>query len=175
MLATMTANLVSNAVKYTDRGGVLLGCRVRGDWVAIEVYDTGPGVPADRQEVIFEAFRQLNDEREGLGLGLSIVRQTAEVLGCRVRLRSVVGRAALRGGRPACRSGAAREGAPTRQRADAALAGPVAAPQRRTRRGALSLDHSMATSCLGAWPASPPNGRGWSPAGERAAAVARLR
>lgn len=92
MLTTVVANLVSNAVKYTERGGVLLGCRRRGGDLSIEVIDTGPGVPANRQEVIFEAFRQLNDEREGLGLGLSIVRQTAEVLGHRVRMTSQIGR-----------------------------------------------------------------------------------
>jgi signal transduction histidine kinase len=92
MVATTVANLVNNAVKYTDRGGVLVGCRLRGDRVSIEVVDTGPGIPADKQEVIFDAFSQLNAEREGLGLGLSIVRQTADLLGCRVRLTSVPGR-----------------------------------------------------------------------------------
>lgn len=92
MLTTVVANLVANAIKYTDEGGVLLGCRRRGDVVSVQVLDTGPGVAADRQDVIFEAFRQLNAEREGLGLGLSIVRQTAELLGCSVRLASVPGR-----------------------------------------------------------------------------------
>ena len=95
MVATMAANLVSNALKYTERGGVLLGCRSRGDGVSLEVWDTGPGVPDDRQEVIFEAFRQLNAEQEGLGLGLSIVRQTAEALGCTVRMRSRIGRGSV--------------------------------------------------------------------------------
>lgn len=92
MVATLVANLVANAIKYTDRGGVLVGVRRRGGLVSLEVADTGPGIPEDRREVIFEAFRQLNAEREGMGLGLSIVRQTAELLGCRVRLASAPGR-----------------------------------------------------------------------------------
>lgn len=94
MLTTIVANLVANALKYTERGGVLLGARRCGDQVRIAVVDTGPGIDPDQHDAIFEAFRQLNDEREGLGLGLSIVRQTAELLGHCVEVKSRLGRGA---------------------------------------------------------------------------------
>lgn len=77
----------------------------------IEIFDTGSGIPSDKLDVIFEAFRQLDDKREGLGLGLSIVRQTAELLGHELSVRSMVGR----GSRfiievPRARGGASRSG-----------------------------------------------------------------
>ena len=91
MLASMLRNLIDNAVKYTDRGGVLVGCRRRGTTVAIEVHDTGVGIAPERREEIFAEFHQLDPRREGLGLGLSIVRRTAELLGHRLELRSIEG------------------------------------------------------------------------------------
>lgn len=78
-------NLVSNAIRYTERGGVLVGGRARGKHVAVEVWDTGIGVaPADQSE-IFREFHQLGnperDRRKGFGLGLAIARGLAHVLG----------------------------------------------------------------------------------------------
>jgi signal transduction histidine kinase len=92
MLSTILHNLVGNAVKYTDRGGVLIGCRRRGNKLWIEIYDTGIGIPGDRIDTIFGELHQLDPQREGLGLGLWIVRNTAEVLGHELSVRSTVGR-----------------------------------------------------------------------------------
>lgn len=95
ILETMLRNLVSNALKFTREGGVLLAARRRADDVAIEIYDTGPGIPPDKHDRIFREFERSRDEavgpNEGLGLGLSIVRRYARLLGVRVALRSRVG------------------------------------------------------------------------------------
>jgi signal transduction histidine kinase len=81
MLSTIIGNLVGNAIKYTDRGGVLVGCRRRGDALVIEVSDTGRGIEEDQLAAIFNSFHQLDGAAEGLGLGLAIVKRTAELLG----------------------------------------------------------------------------------------------
>jgi signal transduction histidine kinase len=92
LLLRILRNLVSNAIRYTPSGGVLVGARPRGDEVAIEVRDRGPGVPPEAQREIFDAFHQLpGSSRTGLGLGLSIVEGLVRVLGHRVELRSAVG------------------------------------------------------------------------------------
>lgn len=81
VMMRMVTNLVSNAIKYTDRGGVLLGVRRRGDRVRIEVHDTGPGLgPGGLDAALPRHARQ--SEAEGSGLGLDIVRQLAEAHGC---------------------------------------------------------------------------------------------
>jgi signal transduction histidine kinase len=96
LLARMLRNLVSNAIRYTKAGSVLVGARPRGDCVAIEVRDSGPGIPAEAQREIFEAFHQLpGSTRSGLGLGLSIVDGLARVLGHAVELRSAAGRGSV--------------------------------------------------------------------------------
>lgn len=92
MLGTLIGNLIGNAVKYTERGGVLVGCRRRGDSVSIEVLDTGVGMPVEAVELLFEAFNQADSGADGMGLGLWIVRQTAETLGHPIDVRSRVGR-----------------------------------------------------------------------------------
>jgi signal transduction histidine kinase len=91
MLSTILHNLIGNAIKYTDRGGVLIGCRRRGNALWIEIYDTGIGIPPDRIDAIFGELHQLDPQREGLGLGLWIARSTAEVLGHELSVRSTVG------------------------------------------------------------------------------------
>jgi signal transduction histidine kinase/CheY-like chemotaxis protein len=96
-------NLVGNAIRYTQRGGVLIGCRRRGDKLRIAVWDTGCGIPSDRREDVFHEFVQLDpvDSREpaeqgrGLGLGLAIVARTAELLATHIELRSTVGRGSM--------------------------------------------------------------------------------
>jgi anti-sigma regulatory factor (Ser/Thr protein kinase) len=89
-------NLVSNAVRYTDRGRILVGCRRRGLRIAVQVWDTGAGIALDEQERVFQEYYQIgNPERDrskGLGLGLAIVRRLAELLDCELKLRSEPGR-----------------------------------------------------------------------------------
>jgi signal transduction histidine kinase len=93
MLTTIVGNLIGNAIKYTEHGGVLVGCRRRDNALAIEVWDSGVGIPEDQLERIFQAFQQLDSARsEGLGLGLAIVRRTAELLGYDIAVDSRPGR-----------------------------------------------------------------------------------
>lgn len=94
LLRSMVQNLVSNAVKYTGSGSVLLGARRRGDLLTIEVHDTGPGIASENHEVIFEEFKRLmpaSTQAGGLGLGLATVRRAAALLGYQVTLRSSLG------------------------------------------------------------------------------------
>lgn len=90
LLRRVLQNLLSNAVRYTTRGRILLGCRRVGDAVRIEVWDTGPGIPLARQREIFEEFRRLDDSSDdsGAGLGLAIVDRIARLLGHGIVLRS---------------------------------------------------------------------------------------
>lgn len=92
-------NLVSNAIRYTAEGGILVGCRRRGERVVIEVWDTGMGIPASQHEAVFSDFVQLGnperDHRKGLGLGLAIARRLARLLGGEITLDSVAGRGSV--------------------------------------------------------------------------------
>jgi signal transduction histidine kinase len=92
LLGTILGNLVGNAIKYTDKGGILVRVRRRGDAHRIEVWDSGAGIPRNQRDRIFESFRQLDSKSEGLGLGLAIVRRTADLLGCAVGVVSRLGR-----------------------------------------------------------------------------------
>lgn len=95
LLREILQNLLSNAIRYTERGEVRLRTRAIADGVRIDVADTGPGIPADKREIVFEEFQQLGGlggpRREGFGLGLSIVRHAARALGLSVELESEVG------------------------------------------------------------------------------------
>ena len=99
LLEQMTRNLLANALKYTKRGRVLLGCRRHGDILSIEIWDTGIGIPDKDLHAIFEEYHQLNNaarERSlGLGLGLSIVQQLGKLLDHRVHVRSRSGRGSV--------------------------------------------------------------------------------
>jgi len=99
LLEQMLRNLMSNALKYTDSGKLLLGCRRRGAALRIEVWDTGRGIPEDQLEAIFEEFHQLdNPARErsrGLGLGLSIVQRLANLLGYAIDVQSQPGKGSV--------------------------------------------------------------------------------
>lgn len=90
LLRRVLQNLLSNAVRYTAHGRILLGCRRIGDTVRIEVWDTGPGIPRARQREIFEEFRRLDDGDDGggSGLGLAIVDRIARLLGHGITLQS---------------------------------------------------------------------------------------
>ena len=89
-------NLVSNAVRYTETGRVLVGCRRDSVAVRVEVWDTGPGISRDQHEQIFQEYYQLGnaerDRAKGLGLGLAIVRRLTLLLECPLTLRSTPGR-----------------------------------------------------------------------------------
>jgi signal transduction histidine kinase len=92
-LETLVGNLVANAVKYTLQGGrVLVGCRRRADGAALHVIDTGLGMASESIDALFDAFRQGDVRSDGLGLGLWIVKRTAEALGVSVQVNSVPGR-----------------------------------------------------------------------------------
>src|SRR5262245_27379954 len=92
LLERIVFNLVSNAVRYTSRGGVVVGCRNRGVNLRIEVWDTGPGVPQDQQQNIFGEFCRLGAPAAGLGLGLAIVDRLCQLLDHSVRLTSILGK-----------------------------------------------------------------------------------
>ncbi|MBV9288936.1 MAG: hybrid sensor histidine kinase/response regulator [Hyphomicrobiales bacterium] len=98
LMRRLLQNLVSNALKYTLKGRVLVGCRREGAALRIEVWDTGLGIPPDRQRAVFEEFRRLDQGARvarGLGLGLSIVERVARVLDHRVGLRSRHGKGSV--------------------------------------------------------------------------------
>ena len=96
LLERILLNLVSNAVRYTLRGGIIVGCRRRGEMLRIEVWDSGPGIPEDQKQNIFGEFFQLPaPERSrygGLGLGLAIVDRLRLLLNHQIDLASTVGR-----------------------------------------------------------------------------------
>lgn len=96
LLERLLANLVSNAIRYTDKGGILVSARRRNGAVLVEVRDTGIGIPAEHQQAIFVEFYQINnaarESHKGLGLGLSIVDRLARALGVRIELISQLGR-----------------------------------------------------------------------------------
>jgi signal transduction histidine kinase len=100
-LQQIVGNLLSNAIKYTPAGSVILRARahplaMRGGvegWVHVEVIDTGVGIPADKQDLIFEEFRRLGvGDKPGAGLGLAISERLAEALGGQISVESEVGR-----------------------------------------------------------------------------------
>ncbi|RDK07747.1 ATP-binding response regulator, partial [Cupriavidus lacunae] len=92
-------NLIANAIRYTQQGGVLVACRKRRLHAMIEVWDTGIGIPAAQHRDIFREFHQLGnperDQRKGLGLGLAIVDGLARTMRTRVTLGSLPGRGSV--------------------------------------------------------------------------------
>lgn len=95
LLRRILQNLISNAIKYTEEGRVLVGCRRLGGRIAVQVTDTGIGIPAAKQKAIFREFHRLDAGvrvARGLGLGLSIVERIARVLDHPVTVESTPGR-----------------------------------------------------------------------------------
>ena len=92
-------NFISNALRYTARGGVLIACRTRGKRLALEVWDTGAGIPPSQWDNIFKEFHQLGnperDRRKGLGLGLAIVQRLAREMKTSVEVLSHPGRGSV--------------------------------------------------------------------------------
>lgn len=92
-LRRIIQNLLSNAIRYTDHGGVLMGCRKRGDYLAIDIWDTGPGIPQSKLKDIFQEFKRIpgpNTDSKGLGLGLAIVERMASKMGYKIEVESWV-------------------------------------------------------------------------------------
>jgi len=96
LLERILTNLVANAIRYTERGSVLIGARRRGSEIRIDVIDTGPGIAPEHQAAVFDEFFQIanpgREYAEGHGLGLSIVRRLVALLGHRLELQSTPGR-----------------------------------------------------------------------------------
>jgi len=99
MLQSIVDNLVSNALRYTDAGGVLLAARRCAGALRLDVFDTGPGIAAELIPQLFIAYRRFDDRKsrhdEGQGLGLALVRKQADLLGHVLQVRSVPGRGSL--------------------------------------------------------------------------------
>jgi signal transduction histidine kinase/CheY-like chemotaxis protein len=92
LMERILRNLIANAVHYTQRGRIVVGCRRRGETIRAEVWDTGPGIPYAYQERVFQEYFQLEnaerDRAKGLGLGLAIVRRLTNLLGSELVLCS---------------------------------------------------------------------------------------
>jgi CheY-like chemotaxis protein len=99
LLGRVLRNLLSNAIRYTPAGRVLLGCRRRADSLRIEVSDTGVGIPETQLQVVFEEFRQLSApshfQEKNFGLGLAIVQRIARMLDHSIDLKSKLGRGSV--------------------------------------------------------------------------------
>jgi Na+/proline symporter/signal transduction histidine kinase len=99
LLRRVLQNFLTNAVRYTSKGRVLIGCRRQRQTLRIEVWDSGPGIAPDKQAEIFEEFRRIDTansgEERGLGLGLAIADRTARLLGRPLTLRSWPGRGSV--------------------------------------------------------------------------------
>jgi PAS domain S-box-containing protein len=96
LLRRILQNFLSNAVRYTQSGKILLGCRRIGQQLRIEVWDTGVGIPENRQQEVFEEFKRIDNPKhsqvKGLGLGLAITDRIAKILGHSLHVRSWVGK-----------------------------------------------------------------------------------
>lgn len=99
LLERIVGNLLANAIRYTRSGGVLVGCRRRGEHCELQIWDTGPGIAEEHRESIFEEFFRIGapgtGQEKGLGLGLSIVRRCVHILGYSISVQSREGRGSV--------------------------------------------------------------------------------
>ena len=98
LLRRVLQNFLSNAIRYTRQGRIVLGCRRHGQHLHIEVHDQGPGIPESLQQEIFEEFRRLetgHQHERGAGLGLAIVDRLGKLLGHEIGLRATLGRGSV--------------------------------------------------------------------------------
>jgi PAS domain S-box-containing protein len=99
LLKSLLGNLIGNAIKYTEKGGILVVIRRRGDQALIQVWDTGIGIPAEHHNAIYEEYFQVDnperDRTKGLGLGLAIAKRIANLLGTEVVCRSRPGKGSV--------------------------------------------------------------------------------
>jgi anti-sigma regulatory factor (Ser/Thr protein kinase) len=193
-LARILSNLVENAVRYTERGGVVVGCRRRGDALWLQVWDTGPGIPDDRRADVFLEFFQIDnpqrDRRNGLGLGLAIVDRRVRLVGGQLRLQSAEGRGSVFSVEVPAGRADAHQPAPTRNalQAELSFAGELIAvigrcrsmitrsgsPLRWIRRSPSSALAACAIRAVGSMRSSTPAGRGRHLRRSRTAACAGL-
>ena len=99
LLSTILRNLIQNALFYTAKGKVLVTCRKQGDFIKLQVWDTGKGIAKEYQETVFEEFRQLHnperDQNKGLGLGLAICKRLTDILDIELSLKSVLAKGSV--------------------------------------------------------------------------------
>jgi signal transduction histidine kinase len=102
LVERIVRNLLSNAIRYTSDGSVLVSCRRRGERLLLQVWDTGPGISTSERARVFEEFYQVPgtaavtaEQKKGLGLGLAIVRRLAELMAVPLTLRSETGRGSV--------------------------------------------------------------------------------
>lgn len=99
LLLRIIRNFISNAIRYTDEGRVLVGCRRMGSRLSIQVWDTGLGIPEEKQQLVFKEFQQLENksakDRQGVGLGLAIVERIANMLGHQLSVQSIPGKGSM--------------------------------------------------------------------------------
>ncbi|MGB4858095.1 MAG: PAS-domain containing protein [Dokdonella sp.] len=95
LLRRILQNFLANAIRYTPRGRIVLGCRRIDSALRIEVWDSGPGIAEEHRQLIFEEFRRVDSGGQGLGLGLSIAERVAHLLGLRLGLRSWLGKGSV--------------------------------------------------------------------------------
>src|SRR5699024_4526894 len=92
-------NFLTNAIRYTTNGRVLLGCRREADSVLLQVWDTGSGIPQDKLIEIFQEFKRVrpteSPEDKGLGLGLAIVDKVSRILNHEISVSSVEGKGSV--------------------------------------------------------------------------------
>jgi two-component system, sensor histidine kinase len=149
LLERILRNLVSNAIRYTDHGRVVVACR-RGTRLRVEVWDTGRGIPPEQQRQVFREFFQLEtlerDRAKGLGLGLAIVERLAKLLDCPVTLRSAPGKGSV-----------FQVSVPLAQRQHLLVPGPLGTPTFVTQRGLIlvidddKVIQSAMRSLLSSW------------------------
>lgn len=99
LLARILRNFLTNAIRYTEQGRILLGCRRRQDHILLQVWDTGPGIPGDKLKEIFQEFKRIRpvsaQADQGLGLGLAIVDKISRILGHEISVSSVEGQGSV--------------------------------------------------------------------------------
>jgi len=152
LIGRILRNLLANAVRYTERGGILVACRRRRDGWAIEVRDSGVGIALADQAAIFEEFHQVADEgrhgaQRGLGLGLAIVRRLGRLLDHPVSLRSCPGRGSVFRVMVPHAPAQARTSADTQR----PLEPRISAPGTRARRALVVDDDDHARDALAGW------------------------
>ncbi len=98
LLKRILSNLISNAIKYTEKGGVLVVCRRKTSKLLIQVWDTGNGIAANELPLIFDIYSRANSSKNlnsGMGIGLAIVKKLADLMHCKLRVRSKLGKGSM--------------------------------------------------------------------------------